>query len=244
MIKFRKVSIIHFFFYVFTIFFSIAVTAQNPIGAWEINHSNESGEKLKSVYIFTDQYYSKTSFDSESGEFFETSGGSWSSDGNTIYQNIEFDSDNPNLVGTEINFQILITDSLLKIVGSDIQMTRIDDGKPGKLPGAWLMFGRTVNGQTQLRDMDNPRKTMKILSGTRFQWIAYNTETKEFMATGGGTYSTINGIYTENIEFFSRDHSRVGLELKFDYSLNEGNWHHSGLSSKGDPIDEVWRKRR
>ena len=26
---------------------------------------------------------------------------------------------------------------------------------------------------------------MKILSGSRFQWIAYNTETRQFMGTGG-----------------------------------------------------------
>jgi hypothetical protein len=87
------------------------------------------------------------------------------------------------------------------------------------------------------------RRTMKILSGTRFQWIAYNTETKEFSGTGGGTYTTVNGKYTENIEFFSRDNSRVGASLTFDFSLEDGAWRHSGRSSKGDPINEVWTKR-
>ena len=43
------------------------------------------------------------------------------------------------------------------------------------------MSGRVRNGQKQLRDTNRPRKTMKILSGTRFQWIAYNTETQKFM---------------------------------------------------------------
>ena len=84
---------------------------------------------------------------------------------------------------------------------------------------------------------------MKILSGSRFQWIAYNTETKEFMGTGGGTYTTTNGEYTENIEFFSRDVSRVGASLSFDYRLVDGKWNHSGLSSKGDPIHEIWSVR-
>ena len=81
---------------------------------------------------------------------------------------------------------------------------------------------------------------MKILSGTRFQWIAYNTETKEFLGTGGGTYTTDNGKYTENIEFFSRDDSRVGASLEFDYEVKDGKWHHKGESSKGDPIYEIW----
>jgi len=122
-------------------------------------------------------------------------------------------------------------------------MKRIDNGTPGKLQGAWLMSGRIRDVKEQTRDTSGPRKTMKILSGTRFQWIAYNTDTKEFMGTGGGTYTTIDGTYTENIEFFSRDNSRVGASLSFQYEVKENEWHHRGLSSKGKPIYEIWSPR-
>jgi hypothetical protein len=84
---------------------------------------------------------------------------------------------------------------------------------------------------------------MKILSGKRFQWIAYNSETGEFFGTGGGTYTTRRGKYTENIEFFSRDNDRVGASLQFDYDLKDGDWHHSGKSSRGNPIYEIWSVR-
>ena len=83
---------------------------------------------------------------------------------------------------------------------------------------------------------------MKILSGTRFQWIAYNTETKEFFGTGGGTYTFVDGKYTEHIEFFSRDSTRVGASLSFDGKVEGNNWHHSGLSSRGEPIHEIWTR--
>jgi hypothetical protein len=99
-----------------------------------------------------------------------------------------------------------------------------------------------VDGNIQKRT-PGARKTMKILSGSRFQWIAYNNETKEFIGTGGGTYTTKEGKYSETIEFFSRDNNRVGATLEFDFSLIEGDWRHSGKSSKGDPIDEIWSKR-
>lgn len=56
----------------------------------------------------------------------------------------------------------------------------------------------------------------------------------------GGTYSAVKGIYTENITFFSRDNSRVGAELSFEFAVKNGDWHHSGKSSKGDPIYEIW----
>ncbi len=84
--------------------------------------------------------------------------------------------------------------------------------------------------------------TVKTLTDTRFQWAAINPETKEFFGTGGGTYTFKNGKYTGNIEFFSRDSSRVGASLFFDGKLNNGQWHHSGLSSKGDSIYEVWSR--
>lgn len=84
------------------------------------------------------------------------------------------------------------------------------------------------------------RRTIKILSGDRFQWVAFNSATKEFSGTGGGTYTAGNGKYTENIEFFSRDDSRVGASLEFDYDVKDGKWHHKGKSSKGDDIYEIW----
>ena len=106
------------------------------------------------------------------------------------------------------------------------------------------MGGRYRNGNKQMRSIDGPRKTMKLLSGKRFQWIAYNTATKQFMGTGGGTYTTENGIYSENVEFFSRDNSKAGIKLKFDYELINGEWNHKGFSSKGDPLHEIWVKRK
>ena len=87
-----------------------------------------------------------------------------------------------------------------------------------------------------------PRKTLKVLSDGRFQWIAFNTETKEFSGTGGGTYTAENGKYTENIDFFSRDSSRVGASLSFNFETKDGKWLHSGKSSTGKPIYEVWER--
>ncbi|MDH5367830.1 MAG: membrane or secreted protein [Cyclobacteriaceae bacterium] len=224
-------------------FLSFGIKAQNFIGAWEGYHTSESGESLKSVVVFSDRYQVITTYNSKTGEFISTNGGTWKLIGDTMTEIIEFDTNNSERVGTEVSFKVFINDSIMGIVGDEMKFKKIDNGTPGKLQGAWLMSGRIKDGETQLRDTSRPRKTMKILSGTRFQWIAYNTETKQFMGTGGGTYTTTNGEYTENIEFFSRDNTRVGASLKFNFSLIEGKWHHSGLSSKGDPIHEIWSVR-
>jgi hypothetical protein len=88
-----------------------------------------------------------------------------------------------------------------------------------------------------------PRKTLKICSGGRFQWMAINPETKEFFGTGGGTYTLKDGKYTETLEFFSRDNSRVGASLGFDAKVEGNKWQHTGKSSKGDRVNEVWTKQ-
>lgn len=222
---------------------TLGIKAQHFTGAWERYHVSENGDKLKSVVIFSEGYQVITTYDAVTGAFISTNGGAWTLTDNTMTEKVEFDSVNPERVGTEVSFEVAINDTTMEIVGSDMKFKRIDDGTPGELHGAWLMSGRIRDEKTQSRDTNRPRKTMKILSGTRFQWIAYNTETKQFMGTGGGTYTTLNGKYTESIKFFSRDDSRVGADLEFDYQLMDGAWHHSGLSSKGQPIYEIWSVR-
>lgn len=222
---------------------TITTDAQSIIGAWESYSTNDDGRKIRTVVIFSDGYQVATWYDAETGKFIMTNGGLWQLEGDTMKETVEFDSNDPERVGSEVTFQITMDENDMGIVGNPMKLKRIDRGGPGKLQGAWLMSGRKRNGEIQTRDTNRPRKTMKILSGTRFQWIAYNTETKQFMGTGGGTYTTVNGKYTENIEFFSRDDSRAGASLEFNYELIDGNWHHSGYSSKGDPMYEIWSVR-
>lgn len=100
-----------------------------------------------------------------------------------------------------------------------------------------------MNGYEQAMQRGD-RKTLKLLSGTRFQWMAINPVTKEFFGTGGGTYTFKEGKYTENIEFFSRDSSRVGASLTFDGSVNGNIWTHKGTNSRGEPLHEEWTREK
>ena len=225
------------------ILISVSINAQNIIGSWERIHFSNDGKELKSIVIFTESHQAISIIENKTGKLIHSNGGSWSLDGNTMTEVVEFDTDNPERVGSSVVFDIELNNDYLKIVGSDRKFSRNDDGSPGKLNGAWLMSSRFRNGVMQVRETNRPRKTMKILSGTRFQWIAYDTSKKTFIATGGGTYTTKNGVYTENIEFFSRDISRVGMKLEFEYSLKDGNWNHKGFSSRGKAINEIWTKR-
>jgi hypothetical protein len=208
-------------------------------GAWRTN--TKDGEI---VMICTGKYFSAAVFNPSTGAFVGTCGGTYEVSGNTFTEFHEFNTMKPELIGRETKSPLEIKSGKLLFTENDVKVewTRIDNGKPGVLAGAWLITGR-MEGESMSKITPSARRTMKILSGTRFQWIAYNVETKEFFGTGGGTYITENGKYKENIGFFSRDNSRVGKSLEFDFSFQEGNWRHKGLSSKGDPIDEIWTKR-
>ena len=224
--------------------YCLNLTGQDLVGAWEWTEV-ENDREVKTSVIITDKYQVATWYDANTGAFIATNGGSWSIEGNTVSETVEFDTRDSSNVGNQISFDIEWDgNDRVRIVGMEIWMTRIDAGDPGALAGAWLISGRMRDGEIRERSTDRPRKTMKILSGTRFQWIAYNTETKQFMGSGGGTYTTVNGKYTENIEFFSRDDNRVGASLEFDFEIKEGKWHHSGKSSKGEPMYEVWSTRQ
>jgi len=68
-------------------------------------------------------------------------------------------------------------------------------------------------------------------------------ETGAFSGTGGGNYTTIDNQYTEIIDFFSRDNTRVGTSPTFDFEIIEGTWNHSGLNSRGESLYEFWSFR-
>ena len=227
------------------VLFSTSIKSQSLIGSWELTQENELGIKEKQIVIFSSNGYQSISiFNAETGEFIYTKGGTWELNGDDFTEKIEFDTGNPVRVGSEVTFKIILKKNSITVPDMSRTWKRIDNGKPGKLEGAWLMSGRYRDGKKQTRSIDRPRKTMKLLSGKRFQWIAYNTETKQFMGTGGGTYTTKDGVYSENIEFFSRDNSKAGLKLQFDFEIMDGEWNHKGFSSKGDPLHEIWVKRK
>lgn len=230
-------------FYFLTLL-SISIHGQSPIGAWKAEANDPTLGASTVVTIVSASHLVTTWYAKKDGAFVRTIGGSYTISDNRLQLKLEFDSSQPDTVGTTQEFTLSASEGGYMVSPSGLIFTQLDEGNPGALAGAWLMSARKQNGVLAERSTDQPRKTMKILSGTRFQWIAYNTETKQFMGTGGGHYTTVDGVYTENIEFFSRDNSRVGASLNFTYELKEGDWHHSGLSSKGDPIYEVWSLRQ
>ncbi|MDN3204223.1 hypothetical protein [Algoriphagus sediminis] len=228
----------------FVLAFSFA-HAQDIEGAWKLTHQNgQMVTDMEYVKIIQDDYFSFGAKSLSDNHFVAAGGGPIEVDGEKYIETLDFFTLNPLQVGTATIFKLDMVDGKMVISantdnGMLVEIWERIEGNSDQLTRNWVITGRKRNDEIS-RSTPGARRTIKILSGGRFQWVAFNSETKEFMGSGGGTYTAENGKYTENITFFSRDDSRVGASLEFDFEVIDGEWHHSGLSSRGDPIYEIW----
>jgi hypothetical protein len=208
------------------------------IGAWMHEDSNE-----EDLLQFIDGYHTRSVYRRAEKKFIETRGGRYSTDNNKLIVAIEFDTGNNEQTRVSLVYYFSTAGDELTIAinGKNLIYKKIDDGS-APLAGVWHITSQMRDGKLVPIHRTGTRKTLKILSGTRFQWAAIDPGTKEFFGTGGGTYQFLNEKYTEHIEFFSKDSNRIGATLAFDGKLENGEWHHSGRSSKGEKIYEIWSR--
>ncbi|WP_039053105.1 hypothetical protein [Sphingobacterium sp. T2] len=211
----------------------IQAAAQSISGAYHTKIND-----IHHLLLFVDGYVTHTVYTDK--EYHNTQGGTFNIENNTLIVHCEFDNKNPENVGKDHRFSISFQNNQLKVdeVAFDKKATHSQ-----ALDGLWRITGRKVNDNIQTMQRGN-RKTLKLLIDGYFQWFAINPAEKGFYGTGGGNYTFQDGKYQENILFFSRDNSRVGVTLTFDGKIEEGQWHHSGKSSKGDPIYEIWSREK
>lgn len=226
---------------IFSICFSVSF-GQNLDGSWQL--IEESGKKVtdKEVFmIIIDDYFAVGAKNAENNEFLHAFGGEIEAGEYSFTTNFDFNSENPGMVGRKSESRYILRGVKLNVFkrSGKQEVWRKISSEENSLTGNWVITGRAKDGEVKTI-APGDRRTIKILAGDRFQWVAFNSATKEFHATGGGTYSAKDGVYTENIDFFSKDKNRVGAELEFQYEIKDGKWHHKGKSSKGDPIYEVW----
>lgn len=196
----------------------------------------------KNLILIKDHYLSFINYDDTNKHFGYTWGGVIQQRNDSIHATVEYDTKDADHIGKTINLYIKQQDGSVKIKSSrfnglfDRQIPITQD-----LDALWRITGRQQDSKMhEIPKAD--RKTIKILVDGYFQWIAINPVQKGFYGTGGGSYKFENNHYTEKIQFFSRDHTRVGQELHFSGKLENNQWHHSGKSSKGDDIYEIWSK--
>lgn len=216
----------------------ISLQAQIKSGVY-ISEGKNTIHELK----ISENYLTLTLYEKSPAKFIKTVGGFPRFEDNRLVVLLEFNStfaqDSVRQLGIPYTMEgsQLVLELKSKIPFNTIPKLNQD------LDDQWLFGARGPDEGQERRGDSKPRKTLKYLMDGRFQWIAYNTETMEFHGTGGGSFTAKDGVYQENIEFFSRDNSRVGTKLTFDYRISGDDWHHQGKNSKGEPMYEIWMRR-
>jgi hypothetical protein len=210
------------------------------LGAWGLEDA--SG---KITVMLTDHIFSLNRYHIGDKKFLGSEGGTWRQKGNELVLTYEWSSTDSSKVGKEFNTSIRLLKGELRLGLFTQALKKLDTGSAGALQGEWIISGNYVNDVVSRRaNPFYPRRTMKILTGNHFQWIAFNVKTKEFFGTGGGTYTTsLDGKYVETIEFFTKAASSIGKSVAFEYSIKDGDWRHKGQKSTGGPLDECWTPR-
>lgn len=208
-------------------------------GTWRL--SEPSGTTV--MLTVADNYLMQTTY--EPTRYVSTRGGTYQLAGDKLNLVVEFDTSDSTQVGQPKAYQTSLLNGQLAVkdAGGSRTYRRVEETQT-PLTGLWRITGR-ANDAGQITTMQRgPRKTIKLLTGSRFQWAAINPQTKQFSGTGGGTYTLKDGQYTETIDFFSRDNSRVGRSLTFKADLAGTEWHHTGQSSTGGTVNEIWSRER
>lgn len=208
-----------------------AAHAQVPQGAWQ--HSDAG---THTVWLLQDGYFTSTTYTDSA--FVLAFGGPYAVRGGQLIVQEEFNTATEGLT-TDTLAYALVEGSLT--VGP--RTFRRSDKGTGPLAGVWQITQRlTDEGKLVPVQQSGTRKTLKMLTGSRFQWFAIDPGTNDFHGTGGGTYAFSDGKYTEHIAFFSRNPKRIGALLTFNAKVKDGRWHHTGQSSSGEEMHEVWER--
>jgi hypothetical protein len=224
------------FIFFFLIFLSQISFGQNISGAWK-----NTTDTTQTLILATENYISITSYSTNGNTFIEAWGGKYEiSKTEEIFIDLTFHSKKAQLVGTVMSFNLNQKKKNVTFIEKSFE--KIDNSKPDALSGLWRITSILRNGE--MAEMPKgPRKTLKIMAGGYFQWFAINNVTSEFFGTGGGIYNIDKTKYSEEIIFFSRDNTRIGSKLSFEANVGDKTWIHSGLSSKGAPLKEIWEKQ-
>jgi hypothetical protein len=108
--------------------------------------------------------------------------------------------------------------------------------KKSRLDGVWEL----VSGQP----LPQGTRDIKMISGGRFIFVAYDAERGKPLYTGGGTYSLNGSSYTEHMDFASDEIATnlIGKEQRFSVKVDGDTFTQSGTLSNGKALSEIWKR--
>ncbi len=235
------------FFAFITMFFSISTYAQHLNGAWRLIEEDGNQVTNETIKLYSNSYFTYATYDKTTGNFIEAGGGTYFFEVFSYTETIEIDSNEPKHSGTRKSYKAILEDDVLTLTnlktGKFERWEKFDEATDYEMVTCWRIHEKRDEGDENWRRIEYaPRKTLKMITNNRYQVLALNSETGQFVGSSGGTWTKDNKTYTENIEFFSKNQNNVGRSLKFNRKMDNGLWHHTGSQSDGLVMMEKWMR--
>jgi len=208
-----------------------AVVVDPLVGAWG-GQAIFKDQSVDVVVIFTLTHQVAAWYNASTGALASTNGGLWSRTGIHVTEKVEFDSDWPERVGTDVSFDIELINDSLSIVGSDSWLIRIDQGDQNRLEGGWELEGNSDSTPSVMNS-----KRIRLMSSTRYQEVEYEPESGKLLTTIGGSYQIDDMSYIEK-PLFSTSLEDVDVQAESFTFEREGRvWRQVGT----DEMERVWQ---
>lgn len=231
-----------FYILFFSIISSGLLQAQQLNGAWQKIDKNSNG--IKTIKLFSDAYFTSSTFMENTGEFVSASGGTYSLSDSDYIENYEINSESRAVTGTYINFNFELKKDTLRLYDKNSRnketWIKIDTAEKENVT-CWKIH-QVFRDSKWTTIEDKPRKTLKMLTDNHYQVLALNSQTGEFFGSSGGKWIYEDDKHNEIIQFFSKNQNMVGDTLSFKKEIEKGIWYHNGKSSESDYIQERWKK--
>jgi len=225
----------------------LPVVAQTLNGGWRLVEVNDKPVKHEVTKLYSNSYFTYSAYDKNTGEFIEARGGLYALDHLSYKEHLEIDSKEPKHSGSTVDYKASLEDDTFIITnlktGEQERWLKFDEADNYKVAFCWRIHKKKDEGDATWRTIEYaPRKTLKMMTNSRYQVLALNSKTGQFVGSSGGNWTGSGDTYIENIEFFSKDQSNVGRSLKFNRTFEDGLWLHSGKTTKGELMLEKWHR--
>lgn len=164
----------------YSCFFPVLLSAQTLEGSWILTQRNGSPvQDTQAVRIYQDNYFSEAAKNTTNNEFLWAKGGEFQT--RDYRELIDFDTREPALVGDTLDSKLsfVSADQIRINHGAEEEVWQRLSSSANDLSGNWVITGRQRNGEMNTMTPGD-RRTIKILGGERFQWVAFNSATGEF----------------------------------------------------------------
>ena len=120
----------------------------------------------------------------------------------------------------------------------------VSTSKNSEIQGTWKLVSYNYSGDSIMINYPESASRIKLITENNFCWTDCDVASHLVSSTSGGSYTFVDGNYTEKLEYGSAGMlGYVGHDQKYTVKIENNKLYLSGALSSGQRIREVWEKQ-